>query len=105
MTTTETTLLYVFLLLGSLELISNAYHLTRGSTAEISKSAKKQHQELPMDLSDRHYLLKVIAMLFFGITFLTVGLSMLLTGRFQPGPALLSMAGLSIYSIVQAIFY
>lgn len=105
MTTTETILLYIFLLLGSLELISNAYHLTRGSVVAISTSAKKQHQELPMDLSDQHYLTKVIVMLFFGIAFLAVGFSILLTGRFQPGPALLTMAGLSIYSIFQAILY
>lgn len=105
MTTTEIVLVAIFLLLGAFELFSNAYHLTRGSLAEISTSAKKQHQEMPMDLDDKHYLVKVILMLLFGIAFLGIGSIMLLTGRFQLWPAVLVMAGLSLYSFVQAILY
>lgn len=105
MTTTEIILLAIFLLLGAFEFLSNAYHLTRGSVAEISKSAKKQHQEMPMDLKDRHYLIKAILMLLFGIAFLGIGISILLTGRFQYWPAVLVMTGFSLYSFVQALLY
>lgn len=105
MTKTEAVLLATFLFLGLLESLWNAYHLTRGSLAEISRSARRQHGEMPADVDDRHYFIKAVLMLAFGVAFLGVAASILLTGEFQPLPAVLVMAALSLYGLVQAVVY
>ena len=61
MTGFETGFVYFFIILGVFEVISNAYHLTRGSKERIGNSAKKQHGELPKNLSAEHYVAKAIA--------------------------------------------
>jgi hypothetical protein len=105
MTGFETGFVYFFIILGAFEVISNAYHLTRGSKERIGNSAKKQHGELPKNLSAEHYVAKAIVMLLFGVAFLTVGVLILLNGQFLYGPAMATMIALILYSFIQAGMY
>jgi hypothetical protein len=105
MTGFETGFVYFFIILGAFEVISNTYHLTRGSKERIGNSAKKQHGELPKNLSTEHYVAKAIVMLILGVAFLALGVLMLLKGKFLYGPALATMIALILYSLIQAVMY
>lgn len=65
---------YIFLIflfiLGSVEVILNIYHLTRGSRQAAVKSAKKQHGEIPKNLPEGHYIVKAYIMIGFGMAFI-----------------------------------
>jgi sterol desaturase/sphingolipid hydroxylase (fatty acid hydroxylase superfamily) len=105
MTGIETGFVYFFIILGAFEVISNTYHLTRGSKERIGHTAKKQHQELPNNLSAEHYVAKAIVMLIFGVVFLALGVLTLLSGQFLYWPALTTMIALILYSLIQAVMY
>jgi hypothetical protein len=105
MTGFETGFVYFLIILGAFEVISNTYHLTRGSQERIGNSAKKQHGELPKNLSAEHYVAKAIIMLIFGVVFLAVGGLMLLKRKFLYGPAMATMIALILYSLIQAVMY
>ena len=62
---------YIILLLiyGVFEIISNSYHLLKGSRVKIAESAKKQHREIPFDLEPNKYYYKAILMFITGILF------------------------------------
>ena len=49
---------FLLLLLGFFEIISNLIHLAKKSKEEISKSAKRQHQEIPLMLANNHFFEK-----------------------------------------------
>lgn len=91
--------------LGIFEVVSNLYHLTRGSMDEIGRSAGKQHGELPKGLSSEHYVAKAIIMEIFGIVFLGIGILMILKQQFLVVPVLTTLISLGVYALVQALLY
>lgn len=94
--------LTVMLLFGFFELISNVFHLSRKHIADISKSARKQHQELDLRLSDNHFFYKARIMLIFGILFFTASLFELLH---TSNLLFWILSAFGLYSAIQAFVY
>ena len=63
--------IYIIILLvyGIFEIGSNLFHLSKGTKIKIAESAKKQHQEIPPDLTTGQYYYKAILMFIIGILF------------------------------------
>lgn len=98
-------LMYILLALGVFEIVSNAWHLTRGSVGRIGQSAKRQHQEIPLSLPDVHFFIKAIVMFVFGLLLLAAAGGFLFRecgGGFFAMAVILSFAA---YGLLQAIIY
>jgi len=97
------TFIYVILVLGVFEIASNLFHLLRGSREKIGLSAKRQHQELPLDLGYEHFFVKAWIMFGFGLLLAASGLLAYTTAKhFYLYPVLVLFAG---YGLAQAFFY
>jgi len=96
-------LIYTILLLGLFEIVSNLVHLFKGNREMIGLSAKRQHQELPLDLNYQHFYWKAWIMFFFGLLFTASGLVAytITSYRFL----FLTLALFAIYGLTQAIYY
>lgn len=96
----------IFLLvIGSVEVLTNLYHLTRGSLEGVAQSAKRQHQEIPGTLPLKHYRGKARQMFFFGCFAFLAGF---LSNRAWPLANYFigaSLVFLSLMGIIQAIRY
>lgn len=101
----ETAFTIFFLVIGIFEIVSNLYHLTRGSVEKAGRSAAKQHQELPADLPVSHYFVKALLMLITGILFSIIGGICLVQKTYYFIPACFGLAAMSGYGIVEAIIY
>jgi hypothetical protein len=97
------TFIYVVLLLGLFEIVSNLFHLLRGGKEKIGLSAKRQHQELPLDLDYQHFFVKAWIMFIFGLLFTASGLLAYTTAKneFLYPPLVL----FAIYGLAQAFYY
>lgn len=96
---------YFIIILGLFEVISNAVHLSKGSISSIGKSARKQHQEIPLDLPDQHFFIKAIIMFLFGILMLISGLLTLFHLERYVLLAGTCVCLFGIYGVIQAIIY
>ncbi len=97
------TFIYVVLLLGLFEIVSNLFHLLRGSKEKIGLSAKRQHQELPLGLGYEHFFIKAWIMFGFGLLFTASGLLALTTTKYvYLFPAVVLFA---VYGLAQAFYY
>lgn len=97
------TFIYVVLLLGLFEIVSNLFHLLRGGKEKIGLSAKRQHQELPLDLGYQHFFIKAWIMFIFGLLFTASGLLAYTTANHEfLYPPLVLFA---IYGLAQAFYY
>ena len=96
-------LIYFILLLGIFQTISNLIHLSKGSKSLIGESAKRQHQELPLDLDNIHFYYKAWIMFLFGLIFLSSGL----ITYFSQNTIILLIALIlfGLYGIIQIIIY
>lgn len=90
----------ILLIFGDIEVITNLFHLTRGAKNKIAQSAKKQHGELPKNLSDGHYIIKAGIMLSFGLIFIVIGFI-----PFSYTMIRNTLVLFSVYGIIQAIVY
>lgn len=98
-----TKLISIVVLLGVFEIASNLFHLLRGSKEKIGLSAKRQHQELPLDLDYRHFFVKAWIMFIFGLLFTASGLLAYTTAKNEfLFPALVLFA---VYGLAQAFYY
>jgi len=99
------TFVVVLLVYGIFEICSNLFHFTRGSKIKIGESAKKQHQELPLDVSPLRFFYKAIIMFAFGILFTLSSVIYLL----NPAVGLLLVFYTAIlhvvYALIQLIVY
>jgi hypothetical protein len=96
----------ILLIFGLFEVVSNLYHLTRGSKTKIGESARKQHQELPLNIGVHHFYYKAILMLAVGILFLTSSLIYFSIGESKGELfTLYSSIFLCVYGFVQAVIY
>lgn len=96
-------LIYLVIALGLFEIISNLFHFTKGTKSSIGNSAKRQHQELSLDLDSKHFYLKAIIMFVFGILLLATG-SISLIYHFNT-PLLISLSMFALYGFAQAVYY
>jgi hypothetical protein len=93
------------LLLGTFEVLSNGYHLSKGSVKAIGQSAKRQHRELPLEVAEIHFFVKAMAMFGFGLLFLLVGALFVLGKDPQRHAAVIVFGLFSAYGVLQAIVY
>jgi len=97
--------LWILVVIGLFEITSNLFHLSRNGKTEIGKSGKRQHQELPIDLNEFHYFVKVIIMLIFGILFLASSIVSLIDFNFGLYFLWIVVIGFGGYGILQAVIY
>lgn len=97
--------IYIIIIYGIFEIISNIFHLSKGSIEKIGQSAKRQHQELPLNIKDIHFFVKAIIMLIFGLMVLITGLFFLQNTdkHFFFGIIVFALHG--AYGFVQAVIY
>jgi hypothetical protein len=100
------TLIIIMLIFGLFELLSNLLHLSKGSKIKIGESAKKQHQELPLDAGLNHFYYKAIIMFGFGILFLLSSLTYFLADS-NTGIIFTRVNSIlmSVYGLIQLIIY
>lgn len=90
------------LALGTMEIITNTTYLIKSNGLTL---ARKQHGELPPNLTNKKIKLKVLCMLFFGIALFTVSLLTYLLHKYLPGIILITTLLLSLYGISEALYY
>lgn len=100
------TLIIVLFLFGIAEIVSNFFHIIKGSKMKIGESARKQHQELPSDAENIHYYYKAIIMFVIGLLFVLSSLAYFLFDsdagiRFT----LINSIIMSVYGLLQIILY
>lgn len=92
----------LLLSLGAFEVITNSIFLLKNEGLTL---ARKQHQELPKDISDNKIRLKVVLMLLFGMAFFIVSfLSYILCKDMHLATTLIVLL-FSIYGLIEATFY
>ena len=91
--------------LGVFEIVSNLFHISRKTPEAIGKSARKQHQELPKDIPDRHYFYKAVIMLVFGFIFTAAGTLSVLHASISPPVLRAATIGFGLYGLIQAVLY
>ena len=97
--------IYFILALGVFEIVSNIFHLSKGPIDKIGQSAKRQHQEISLELTDIHFFVKVIIMLLFGILFSVAGILFLENNEMGLALLFVSVAAFSVYGFLQAFYY
>lgn len=96
-------LIYVILALGLFEIVSNLFHLLKGTREKIGLSAKRQHQELPLDIDCHHFYWKAWIMFVFGLAFTASGLMAYIMAK--PEFLFPALTLFAIYGLAQAIYY
>lgn len=91
----------LFILLGTIQVLANLVYLSMKNGLSY---ARKQHQELPQNLSDHQIKTKVVCMLVFGALFLLTGIlsSILLKTEIL---FLIVLILFAIYALIEAIYY
>jgi hypothetical protein len=100
------TLIIILLIFGIFEILSNLFHMSKGSKIRIGESAKRQHQELPMDINLLHFYYKALTMLIIGFLYLASTLTFYLYDSYNG--ILFTMINsiiMSCYGLVQLILY
>jgi hypothetical protein len=91
---------------GIFGIVSNLFHFSKGSKIKIGESAKKQHREIPLDLSPETFYYKAILMFITGILFTLSSLTYFLydtkTGIIF---TLINSIIHSVYGFIQLIMY
>lgn len=98
-----TQLIYIVIFLGLFEIVSNLIHLQKGTRELIGLSAKKQHQELPNDLSYHHFFWKALIMFFFGLLLTASGFVAYTTENYWF--LFVTTAMFAKYGLAQAFYY
>jgi hypothetical protein len=91
-----------FIAIGSIELICNARYLLGKNGLD---NARKQHRELPSNVSDRQIKVKTILMFFWGAVFFLMGLLSYVFHQSLEGAFILCLSIFTIYACVEAIYY
>jgi hypothetical protein len=97
--------MYIMIIFGFFEIISNLYHISKGSIIKTGQSAKKQHQELPLNLNEIHFFIKAVIMLVFGFLFFMRGLLFILNTEQSLIFSLLVFISFGFYGLLQALWY
>lgn len=97
-----TILIHAIILLGAFEIISNLFHISKFDKESIGESAKRQHQELPLDLPNFHFFVKALIMLLMGIIMAACG-TIALSG--STTPLFYALLAFAVYGLGQAVYY
>ncbi len=92
----------LFLAFGAGEIITNIQYLVKKNGISL---ARKQHQELPHNSTDKEMIIKVICMLLVGVMFFVVALISYVTHRYFDLIMLSSLIIFSMYGIGEAVYY
>lgn len=92
----------LLLSLGVFEVITNTTFLLRADGLIL---ARRQHQEMPIGISDTKIKLKVILMLLYGIAFFIISLTSFIFHKYLHLAIILILSLFTIYAISEAIFY
>ena len=92
----------LLLTLGFTEILTNITYLTKENGLVL---ARKQHGELPKNISDKKIKVKVICMLVFGIALFGVALSTYVLHSYSRNIILLTTISFSVYGIIEALYY
>jgi hypothetical protein len=90
---------------GIFEIVSNTIHLSKGSISAIGQSARRQHQELPLNINDVHFFTKAIIMLIFGLMFSAAAILYFLQIDAYCILGLLTFSLHGAYGLIQAVIY
>lgn len=90
---------------GILETLSNAFHLSKGNVSAIARSARKQHQEIPLASPDAHFFYKVILMLILGVLFMASSALFFIKYPAATVFTFVNTLLLSLYGLIQLIMY
>ncbi|MHC1774942.1 MAG: hypothetical protein AB9834_05955 [Lentimicrobium sp.] len=96
-------LIYFIVALGLFEIASNLWHLLKGNKESIGLSAKKQHQELSLELGYLHFYVKANIMFIFGIIFTSSALVALIHSNTFSFTIVLVL--FALYGLAQAFYY
>jgi hypothetical protein len=92
----------LFLTLGATEIITNLVYITRENGLEL---ARKQHGELPVNISDNKIMIKVICMLFSGLALFGSSLLCYILHKYLHNIILMTSILFSLYGIAEALYY
>ncbi len=92
----------LLLTLGATEIITNLCYLTRKNGLEL---ARKQHGELPNNISNKQIKIKVICMLLSGIAFFGSSLLCYILHKYLHNIILMTTILFSLYGIIEALYY
>ncbi len=92
----------LLLTLGFTEILTSITYLTKENGLVL---ARKQHGELPKNISDKKIKVKVICMLVFGIVLFGVALSTYVLHSYSRNIILLTTISFSVYGIIEASYY
>ncbi|MDP4095174.1 MAG: hypothetical protein Q8920_17705 [Bacillota bacterium] len=92
----------LLLSLGAFEVLSNLNFILRKNGLQL---ARKQHQELPKNISDKKMLTKVVLMLLFGAAFFSVSLISYITHGFITNAFLCVLILFCAYGVCEAVYY
>lgn len=100
-----TIFLYFLLALGFFEVVSNLYHLSKGSIIKVGESAKKQHREISTDLGAVHFFVKALLMFGLGVFQLIASITLLCNLEIGMSLVFAACVSFSVYGILQALYY
>ncbi len=92
----------LFVAFGCIEILTNCNYLLRHNGMSF---ARKQHGELPQDISDNKIKIKVICMLVAGFVFFFSGLVSYLSHTYISMIFIISSMLFAVYAIVEACYY
>lgn len=98
-------LINCLLIFGIIEIISNLFHISKGNVSLIAQSAKKQHQEIPLNSHDVHFFFKTIIMLIVGILFMASSILFLIKSNIGEIFTFVNAIILSLYGLIQLVIY
>lgn len=91
-----------FVAFGAMQTISNCIYLLKRDGFEL---ARKQHKELPDNISNKQIKLKTICMFLFGILFFITGLFSYLTHSYYELSFIIILSVYTLYALIEAIYY
>lgn len=92
----------LLLAFGTGQIIANVTYLIKKNGIDL---ARKQHQELPEDVSDKKMKIKVICMLIVGVMFFIVASISYILHSYFNDVIFDSLIIFSIYAVVEALYY
>lgn len=92
----------LLLAFGTGQIIANVTYLVKKNGIDL---ARKQHQELPEDVSDKKMKIKVICMLIAGVMFFIVASISYIRHSYFNTIIFGSLIIFSIYAVVEALYY
>jgi len=92
----------LLLTFGVIEIITNLTYLTKENGLDL---ARKQHGELPGNISNKNIKVKVLCMLSFGIAFFVSSLLCYILHKYLHNIIFMTSVLFLLYGIIEALYY